>query len=242
ALADDFHVHARRQLDVRNDAAVLRAFARDAVVLADRQRELTRHADALEGEQVLHRALTEGRLADHDAALVVLDRSPEDFGGALAVAIHEYRERPRVRGRVRRIGQNVDRAARLLELDDRAAVDAQAAELGGLREVTAAVLAQVDDEAVDTAFGVELVEQAQDILRRARVVGGALALRREILVEARHGDDADAERARLGRHLDEVLLRGLLLELHLVARQDDDLLGRPRRDAFRQHLQAHLRA
>src|SRR5690606_6028350 len=180
ALADDLDVDARRQLDVRNDAAMLRAFPRDAVVLADRQRQLTRHTDALEGEQVLYRALTESRLTDHDAALVVLNRRSKDLGRARAVTIHEHRERPRVRGRVRRVFQDVDRAARLLELDDRAAVDEKTAQLGGFRKMAAAVLAQVDDEAVDTAFGLELAEQSQDVFRRARVVGLTLALRREI--------------------------------------------------------------
>src|SRR5690606_29392668 len=71
AFSDGLGIDARGQHDVRDDAAVLRAVARHPIVLADGQRELAvvRAADdAVEAEQVLHRALAEGLLADHDAA------------------------------------------------------------------------------------------------------------------------------------------------------------------------------
>src|SRR5690606_10753416 len=93
-------------------------------------------------------------------------------------------------------------------------------------EVAAAVLAQIHHQPVD-AFLLELLEQARDVARRARVVLLAPAAGREVLIEARHLDHADAVRAALERYLEQLLLRGLLLELHLVAGEGDDLLGRP---------------
>jgi hypothetical protein len=69
---------------------MLRAFARDAIVLAYGQRELAvvgASHEAIEWEQVLHRALAERLLADDDAAVVVLNRGREDFRGAGAVTV-----------------------------------------------------------------------------------------------------------------------------------------------------------
>src|SRR5690606_19560278 len=127
ALADRARIDGRRQLDVRDHATVLRAFSGHAVVLADRQRELpvllaAHHA--VEAEQVLDRALAERLLADHDAAPVVLDRRGEDLGCARAVAVDEHDERTVVARLLRaRIVEHLNVAARLLQLDDGAAVD-----------------------------------------------------------------------------------------------------------------------
>ncbi len=105
-----------------------------------------------------------------------------------------------------------------------------------------AVRAQVHDEAVDAAFGLELVEQAGHVARRARIVFFTAAARSEVLVEARHGDDANLVRLALERDLEPLLLGSLLLELDLVAHELDGLLGRARLCAGRKHLQAYLRA
>ena len=64
--------------------------------------------------------------------------------------------------------------------------------LRGFRQMAAAVRAQVHDQAVDAAFGLELLDEASDVARGARVVVVAAAARGEVLVEARYRDDADA--------------------------------------------------
>src|SRR5690606_17889584 len=184
----------------------------------------------------------EGLLADHDAAAVVLDGGGENLRRAGAVAVHQHDEGAVVDDLVRaRIVEDLHAAARLLELHDRSVLDEEAAELLRLREVTAAVGAQIHDEA-DNALGLELANQPRDIARRARVLGVAAAPRREVLIEARHGDDADLQL--LAVHLDRLdrLLRGLLLELHLVADEGDDLRRRAGGRARGQHLQPDRRA
>src|SRR5690606_520619 len=118
ALADRARIDACRQLDIRDHAAVLRALSGDAVVLADRQRQLpvivTPH-HAVEVEQVLNRALAERLLADDDAALVVLDRGGKDLGRARAVAVDEHDERAVVDRLLRaRIVKHLNVTARFL--------------------------------------------------------------------------------------------------------------------------------
>ena len=105
---------------------MLRALACDAIVLADRERELTVVAAAhqsIEREEILHRAFAERLLADDHASIVVLDRGGEDLRGARAVAIDEDRERPRVDRARTRVVEHLDVAAGLAQLNDRAAVD-----------------------------------------------------------------------------------------------------------------------
>ena len=91
--------------------------------------------------------------------------------------------------------------------------------------MTAAVRAQVHDDAGDAALGFEFVDEARDVARRARVILVAAAARREVLVEARHRDHADLVGVAVEGYLEDRLLRGLLLELDLVARELDRLLG-----------------
>src|SRR5690606_8823185 len=84
ALADFIRADAGRQRDVGLNAAMLRALASDAVVLADRHGQLTEariatERIAVERIQVLHRALTEGLLAHDDAAAIVLDGRRKDL-------------------------------------------------------------------------------------------------------------------------------------------------------------------
>ena len=80
ALTDEFRVDMGGQLDIRADTAMLCALAGDAIILADRQRQLAVAGPALrlqvlvQGIEVLHGALAEGLLADDHAAGVILDR------------------------------------------------------------------------------------------------------------------------------------------------------------------------
>src|SRR5688572_4436089 len=145
---------------------MLGALARDAIVLADRQRELAvvRAAhEAIERKQILHGTLAERLLADDDAAIVVLNRRREDFRCAGAVAIDEDRQRAVVDRGGARVVELLDRAARLAQLHDRSALDEQPGKLRSLREVPAAVGAQVHDEAVDAALGPELRDETRDV-------------------------------------------------------------------------------
>ena len=89
-----------------------------------------------------------------------------------------------------------------------------------------AVLAQLADQPLHVARG------AAEILRAgaARVV---------VLIETRHGDDADLHVAAVAGHGAHRLVRGLRLERDAVARELDHLLRRSRRRAGRQQLQAH---
>ena len=88
----------------------------------------------------------------------------------------------------------------------------------------------------------ELVDQAAHVARGAAVVLVAGRAGVEVLVEARHGDHADAQLLVAALDLAQFLLRGLRLERDLVARQHDDALLRAGRRAARQDLQPHDRA
>ena len=104
---------------------------------------------AVEVDQVLHRALAEGGLADHQAATVVLDRAGEDFRCRSRTAIGQHRQRavPGHAGVV--VAVDADAAAGFAHLHHRALVDEQAGEFDRFVQRTAAVVAQVHDHAVD---------------------------------------------------------------------------------------------
>jgi predicted GNAT family acetyltransferase len=135
-LSPTIGVDQRRQFDVRDHAAMLRALSRHAVILADRQRELAivrATHQTIEREQVLHGPLAEGLLTDDHAAVVVLDRGREDLRRARAEAIDEHGQRTVVDGGRARVVELLNRAASLAQLHDRAALDEQARELGRFR-------------------------------------------------------------------------------------------------------------
>ncbi len=75
-------------------------------------------------------------------------------------------------------------SAAVAQLHDRAVRDEEAGESRGLRQIAAAVVAQVEHQSVDV-LRLELLEQAQDVASRAAVVGIASVLRGDVLVEAR---------------------------------------------------------
>ena len=90
-------------------------------------------------------------------------------------------------------------SVRIFELHDRAVVDEQAGEGGGLGQVTAAIVAQVDDQAVDALF-LEFADQPLHVLGRAGVIlvaGGQCAI---VAIEARHFDDANHPVAAVTRY------------------------------------------
>ena len=170
-----------------------------------------------------------------------MNRSGKDFGRARAVAIDEHGERTLVNRRIARVVENLHVTAGLTQLHDRSVIDEQTAELGCLGEVAAAVLPQIHDDAVD-AFLLELADETGDVARRARIVLVAATARREVLIKARDRNDADLVGSILERDVEHFALRGLFLELDLVARQIDDLLRRARCRAARKNLQMDHRA
>src|SRR6185437_181213 len=223
---------------------MLRALARDAVELPDGHGELTLDglvAPAVERHQVLHRALAEGVLADDDTPVVVLDRAREDLRRRGAVAIDQHGQRTGVGGRLLRTIEVLDVAGPVAQLHDRAVRDEEAGEGGRLRQIAAAVVPQVEHQSVDV-LGFEFLEQPQDIARGAAVVGITAVLRGDVLVEARHRDDADTVSAAVVGHGLELALRLLRLQRHLVADELEDPLLGPGRRAGRQYLQPDRRA
>ena len=243
ALADVVGVEQRGQGDVRLDAAVLRAVAGHAVILADRDGQLPESGIraervAVERVEVLHRALAVGLLADDEAALVVLDRAREDLRGGGARAIDEHDQRAFPRDARLRIVEHLDAAAGLAQLHDRPALDEQADQARRFRQVAAAVVAQVDDQRLD-ALRPQFVDQAAHVAGRAAEIRVALHARLEVLVEARHRDDADLH----------VLVAALMPVTSFFAACDSSVIferfseswfsGEPGRRASRQDLQPH---
>ena len=97
-------------------------------------------------------------------------------------------------------------------------------------QVAAAVRAQVHDEGLGAVLA-QLADEALHVARRAAVVLRPGAARIVVLIEARHGDDADLHLAPIARHGAHRLVRGLRLERDPVARELDHFLRRARRRA-----------
>ena len=84
--------------------------------------------------------------------------------------------------------------------------------------------------------------QLAHVARGAAVVLVARALRGDVLIEARHGDDADVQRLAVAGDVLHFLVSGLRFERDLVAHELERLFRRAGRRARGQHLQAHGRA
>src|SRR5438874_1855494 len=193
---------------------------------------------AIEGHQVLHRALAEGGLAEDHAAVIVLDRASEDLRSRGAQPVDQHCQRTVVGRCGLRVIQHLEPACGIAQLHHRAVIDEKSGERRGLGEVAAAVTAQVEDQALHV-LALELAQQFQHIVRGAAVALVAGVLRGNVLVEPGHRDHPDLERAAVARHGLHFLMRGLRFERHLVAHELHDLLGAPGGRAGRQYLQAH---
>ena len=128
--------------------------AADAEELRDGQLDLAEARffvgrPAVEVDQVLHRALAEGGLADDEATAVVLDRAGEDFRRRGRTAVDQHRQRAFPGDAAVAVAFDADAAAGFAHLHDRAAVDEQTGELDRFGQRTAAVVAQVEHDAVD---------------------------------------------------------------------------------------------
>src|SRR5690606_2428920 len=222
--------------------------ATDAEELGDRQLDLAEAfllvgRPAVEVDQVLHRALAEGGLADDQAAAVVLDRASEDFRRRRRATVDQHRQRAIPCNAAVAVAFHADPATGLAHLHHRALVDEQAGQLDRLGQRAAAVVAQVEYHAIDI-LGLQLAQQLADVAGGRGVVVAVEAAAFEILVEARQLDHPDALVGRVGlagngQHLG---LGGLVLEPDLVA--GDHHAGRlaVQTGAGRDHVQPHLRA
>ena len=210
------------EVDVGGDAAQLGGAAGDAVEGGGGGLERA-VPSAAQRQQRLHRALAVGmRIADDDGASVVLQGAGDDLGGGGADAVdqHDHGLRERDGGIVVVEG---DRAARLADLDDRTGFEEEAGEVDGLGEGSAAVAAQVEDEALDV-LGVEFGDEAGDVERGASLRG--LGVVAELHARIERGQLDVAELARRAVGIDGGLDArggGLLLELDLVAHEHDGL-------------------
>ena len=147
----------RRQLDVGQHAALLRAVAVGAVELlhGDLQRAHRRrvgHAEQLlaQVQQALHGALAVGRVvADDQAAAVVLDGAGENLAGAGAELADQHHQRARPGDARIGVVVGLHAAVGVLDLHDRPVVDEQAGQVDRLGERAAAVAAQVEHHGVD---------------------------------------------------------------------------------------------
>ena len=138
------------------DALDLRALAVGPVELLDRQLQgpqvrasRRRRRDSVDRDDALDGPLAErARVADDQAAAVVLDHAGEDLRGAGAQAVDQDDERAVPGGPFLVIVQGLD-AGGVLHLDHRALVDEQARQRDRLLEQAAAVAAEVDHDGVD---------------------------------------------------------------------------------------------
>ena len=103
-------------------------------------------------------------------------------------------------------------------MHDRPVVNEEPGQRRRLRQMTAAVVAQIDDEPVDTLV-LELADEPLHVLRRAGVVLVAVAERAVIAVETGYLDHADGPVTAVARDRHDLALRRLLFELHLTSGQ-----------------------
>src|SRR5690606_13323171 len=224
------------EADVGGDALVLSAFPGDTVELGAGDLDLPLG----HGDELLHRALAVGLAAQHQAALVVLNGAGEDLGGRSAEAVHQDGQGTVIDdGRVGVALYDVVTVG-VANLHRGAAADEQAHQRVGFGQGAAAVVAQVHHHAVHL-LGLQLLEQPTDITRAAAVVGVARLQGLEIDVEGGQLDDADLQAAALVLNLDDLLLGGLLLQLHGVPGDAVDLRFQALR-LGRNDLQAHRAA
>src|SRR6056297_912899 len=232
-----------RQRDVGRYAAQLGGAAVDAEELGHGELDLAQlllvvsHV-VVQVEQVLHGSLAERGFTEDDAATVVLYGRGEDLRRRSARAVDQHRQRT-VPGHARfPVGFDRDPAVGVAHLDYRPGIDEQSGHGGRLDQRTAAVAAQVNDDALD-AVGAQFVDQSAHVASAGtvvRLVAGAAA---EVDVEHRHVDDADLGAAVAGFDFLDRRLGGLFLELDLIAHDVDDFRRTLHAGLGRQNLEPH---
>ncbi|MNF51418.1 hypothetical protein D3C84_327370 [compost metagenome] len=190
----------------------------------------------------LHGALAEGLATDDQRAVVVLHGAGENLRGRGREAVDQQRHRALVERAGVFVFKHVDAAVAVAHQHGRALVDEQAGQFGGFLQGAAAVVAQVDDHAVDF-FLLQLGEQFLHVARGALVLGVTGTEGLEVQVERRDLDDAELVLAAVLLELEHRFFRGLLFELHGFAGDGHDLAGLVVRCiAGRDHFQAYHRA
>ncbi|VTQ27132.1 Uncharacterised protein [Pseudomonas aeruginosa] len=172
--------------------------------------------------------------------MVVLHGAGEDLRGGGRETVDQYRQRAGIEGLAFVVVEHVDAAVAVAHQYGRALVDEQAGQLGGLLQGAAAVVAQVEDDAVDLVL-LQFGDQLLHVAGGALVVRVAGAVGLEVQVEGRQVDHAELVAAAFVVDLDDGFLRRLVLQLHRLAGDGDDLAGLVvRRVARRNHFQAYL--
>ena len=152
----------------RDADALDRDVARLGQVLRDR--ELERRLVRQVGEDELHAALAEGRVADDDGAVVVLERAGHDLARARARPVDEDGERVVRLGAVAVGDLLFAPLARIAHgRDDRAVAHERVDHLRGLVEQPAGVAAQVEHEPLELAALLHVGERRLEIARRVRL-------------------------------------------------------------------------
>ncbi|CAI8923714.1 hypothetical protein EMIT0180MI3_360022 [Priestia megaterium] len=235
AFADFLGVDDRRVIDVRQYALMLGALTGNPVELGQGQFQFAM-VQRLNG---LHGAFAEGLAADDQCTVVVLHRTGEDLRRRGGQTVDQQRHRAFVeRARVF-IFQYIDPAVGVTHQHGRTFVDEQAGQFGGFLQGTAAVVAQVDDHAVDLVF-LQFGQQLLDVAGGALVVRIAGTEGLEVQVEGRDLDDAELVVLAILLEAEDRLLHRLIFKLHRFAGDRHDLAGLViRRIAGRNHFQAH---
>src|SRR5690606_37144216 len=235
AFADVLGVHDVRVEDVGDHALMLGALPGNPVELGQGQFQFAM-VERLNG---LHRALAEGLAAEDQRTVIVLHGSGEDLRGRGGQAVDQHGQRARVVDALVLVGQHVDTAIGVAYQHGGSLFDEQAGQLGGFLQGAAAVVAQVDDHAVDLLL-LQLVEQTFDVTGGALVVRVAGAEGLEVEVEGRQFDHAELVVTTFVLELQHLLLGGLLFQLDRFAGDGDHLAGLVTgRIAGRDHFQAY---
>src|SRR5690606_9042387 len=244
-FANELGIDSRGQGNVRIDAAMLGTFSGYTIVLADRQRELSKtflvfglaHV-LIERVKILHRALAKGLLPDDDAARIVLYCSGENLRRRSAVAVYQHCKGTVVGDACHGIGivQPANSTIRTAELHYRPVVDEEPGERSSFSEVPTAVIAQIDDQAVYALF-FQLLDQLFHVLGRACVVLVAVTQSAKVAVKARRGYDADRPVTPVAGNGNDIALGCLLFQLYLVPDQADGVLWSSRQRVSGKNLQ-----
>ena len=179
-------------------------------------------------------------VADDDGPSRVLQVSGDDLRGRGARAVREDDHRLLEGDGVPRGNRQAADAAQVADLHDRSELDEQGRQPHGLGERTAAVAAQVENEALG-ALRVEVRQVLRHVHRAAAELGIVRTLVHRA-VEPRQVDVADLVRDARKRDALDMSRRRLILELDLVAHEVDALLRRAARIGPRHNLEDDLRA
>ncbi len=120
--------------------------------------------------QALDRALAvRGFIADHQTALVVLNRTGQNLAGTGAELADHDDQRTLPGGTAHFIAVHLDAVIETHHLDDRPLVNEQAGQIHGFHQAAAAIAPEVEDHGID-ALRLEVLQDLADIRRRAAEV------------------------------------------------------------------------